>query len=168
MPRMTVETQSDAVEFDWEPRAIDFAETFGLTRDDVEAIVARPTRVTADPSSATREWPTERCHRGDVTVVVARPPNQRPLIWGVYLRLPIDSGARRSGAGQGAGTQAPSSPRDLRHRIVKAGLRIEGGGRHDRILNEDGKFIASMPLSPSDRHSIPNLWSTLRRKGYEV
>lgn len=156
---------------DWQPAALDVAEQFGLDVDAVEAIVRHPDRVAIDPSSATRDWEVLRYSRGDVSVVVGFPHDMPPRIWGVYLRLPMEGTGEKQGtqgAGSTSGSQVPKTMRALRRRIVEAGLKIHPGGSHDRVETEDGQFIAALPITPSDHRTIPNVWTAIRRKGYEV
>ncbi len=124
-----------------------------------------------DPSTATRDWTVLRYTRGDVSVVVGFPEDMPPRIWGVYLRLPLDGTGQKmgtQGAGSTSGSEVPKTMRALRRRIVEAGLKIRSGGAHDRVETEDGKFIAALPITPSDHRTIPNIWTTIRRKGYNV
>lgn len=156
---------------DWQPAARDVAEQFGLDEASVEAVVRQPDRITVDPSSVTREWDVLRYTRGDVSVVVGFPHDMPPRIWGVYLRLPMEgTGVKMGtqGAGSNSGSDVPTTMRALRRRIVGAGLKIRAGGSHDRVETEDGQFVAALPITPSDHRSIPNVWASIRRKGYEV
>lgn len=167
---MTVPLEPAAL--DWNPAAQRCAEDFGLAREDVEAIVARPTLTALDPSSTVRDWRTERRTSGDITVVVTYPPGRAPLIWGVYLNLPLDpvrgSAAAGGSSGTGPGSQIPRTLQALRKRIVAGGLRIIAGGHHDRVETPDGQFVASLPRTPSDQRTVPNVWATIRRKGYNI
>lgn len=157
---------------DWQPAALDVAYQFGLNEDAIEAIVRKPETVTVDPSNATRAWTVLRYRRGDVSVVVGFPEDMPPRIWGVYLTLPMEGTGEKRGTqganGGGGGSEVPKTMRGLRRRIVESGLVIRPGGSHDRVETEDGQFVAALPITPSDHRTIPNLWTTLRRKGYDV
>lgn len=166
--RPMTSTATAAADYDWHPPAVDYADQFGLDPRDVAAIIAHPASTAPDPSAVTRDWPTQRYTRGDITVVVAYPPDRRPLIWGIYLALPLEPRRSPNGAGTGAGSRIPSTLRGLRQRVVQAGLVIRPGGRHDRVETPDGRLVVTLPLTPSDRRSIPNVWTQLRRKGYDV
>lgn len=65
-------------------------------------------------------------------------------------------------------TSIPTTMRDLHKRIKAAGLYIRAGGRHHHVLNEEGKYVVSLPISPSDRRSIANVTKTLTRRGYDI
>lgn len=151
----------------WHTPALETATLFGLAKEDVEAIVRNPHNVTVDPSSAVREWRTERRTTGDVTVVLTYPEYQPPLIWGVYLALDGPTQQTRS-AGGGGGSNVPRTLANLRKRIVAAGLVIKVGGRHDLVTTKDDVYVASIPRTPSDHRSVPNAWAQIRKKGYDV
>ena len=166
---MTIAEQQIVEQFDWHRGAEDYAHMFGLAREDVEQIAANPATSTLDPSNAVREWRTERRTRGDVTVIVTYPPNQRPMIWGIYLCLPgNDASGQHRSAGNGSGSMVPKTLHALRKRIIGAGLKIVAGGSHDRVETKDGVYVTSLPRTPSDHRSVPNAWTALRRKGYDV
>lgn len=153
---------------EWHQPARDTAEQFGLDEETVLAAVRSPAHVEVDPSTAYRDYYVERRRRGDVTAIVAFPDDTRPpIIWGVYLNLPINQGKLRK-AGSGSGNTAPTTMRELRRRIVMAGLKIVPGGHHDRVETADGRLVASLPRTPSDHRSIPNALTTLGRKGYDL
>ena len=62
-----------------------------------------------------------------------------------------------------------SDPKKLRKKLKEHGLRIvTGNGKHDKIVNEHGKFIGPWPGSPGDHRSLKNLISDLRKKGYDL
>lgn len=151
----------------WLPAAREAAQRYGIDELTVLGAVRFPGTVTLDPSSAHREWTVERRRRGDVIVVVALPDDRPPIIWGVYMELPMDAAGRKS-AGGGSGSSLPKTLRELRHRIVAAGLVIEAGRTHDRVVTRDGRFLVSLACTPSDRHTVPNTARQLMRLGFDV
>jgi hypothetical protein len=165
---MTLQPSFTMPVFDWNEPAADYAESLGLTRHDVEMVACRPRLRAPDPSTPFREWKTERRSVGDLTVIVTLPPGRPPLIWGVYLNLPLDKKSQPRGAGQQCGSQAPASLQALRKRIIAGGLRIVAGGRHDRVETREGTFVAALPKTPSDHRTVPNVWQTIQRKGYAI
>lgn len=156
----------------WLPRAEQHAEENKIDPRVVEGAVRYPTSWGVDPSCALIEgdrWYAERRRRGDVTVVVAFPPGEEPVIWGVYHNLPMrHSRARQRAPGSGGGTTMPTSMRELRRRLIDAGLVITSGGKHDRVSTPEGAFIAALPSTPSDVRTIPNLVRDIARKGIDV
>lgn len=154
---------------DIHPPALESARTYGLDEEKIRAVARQPQLVNIDPSSATREWFTERRRSGDIVVVVTYPEGRPPLVWGVYVVTGQEPHNKRSPGGAG-GTSLPTSMRDLRRRIVAAGLVIvaRDNAGHDRVQDQDGKFVASLPHSPSDNRTIPNVARTIMRKGYEI
>lgn len=163
----TVTEERDLSHLDWHEPARESASLFGLSEDDVEAIVRNPINVVTDPSTVVREWHTERRQRGDVTVVVTYPEDHDPLIWGVYLNLDLPVGKQHAGGGGGASV-APRTLSNLRKRIVTAGLTITSGGRHDLVHDSEGNLVATLPRTPSDHRTVPNVWVQIRKKGYDV
>jgi hypothetical protein len=153
--------------FDWHEPARESAELFGLSIEDVESIARNPATVKIDPSTVVREWKTERRTLGDITVVVTYPDRSNPLIWGVYLNLDLPSGKTYAGGGGGQ-TVAPRTLSQLRQRVVNAGLRIRAGSKHDLVIDTEGNVVAVLPRTPSDHRTVPNVWASIRRKGYPV
>ena len=157
----------ERVNLDWHEPALESAELFGLTKEDVEAIVRNPISVMADPSAAVREWKTERRTSADITVVVTYPEGQNPLIWGVYLNLDMPVGKQHAKGGGGQSV-APRTLSNLRQRIVSAGLRIRPGSKHDLVVDDFDNVVAVLPRTPSDHRTVPNVWVSIRKKGYAV
>lgn len=154
----------------WLPRAEDHARENRIDPALVEGAAKHPTSVTVDPSVGLLEtrWYAERRRRGDITVVVGFPPGESPVIWGVYYNLPMPHQHARSRPSGNGGTTMPTSMRELRRRLVDAGLIIRSGGRHDRVETPDGSFIAALPSTPSDYRTIPNVVRAIARKGIDV
>lgn len=151
----------------WLPAAREAAQRYGIDELTVLGAVRFPGSVTLDPSSAHREWTVERRRRGDVIVVVAFPDDRDPIIWGVYMELPMESSGHKA-AGGSTGTALPKTLRELRHRIVAAGLVIEAGRTHDRVVTREGRFLVSLAGTPSDKYTIPNTARQLMRLGFDV
>lgn len=171
---MTHPDLSKIPSFQWLPRARDFCDIQGIDPTHVEAAARQPTHVTVDPSVklakalGQERWPAERRRRGDITVVVAYPPGDYPVIWGVFYQLPLPPLRDKRSQGAGGGTVIPTTMRELRRRIIAAGLVIKSGGRHDRVETPDGRFIYSLSISPSDHRYFKNVVSELARKGFDV
>ncbi len=153
------------------PDSLEHAATFGLSPDNVAAVVSNPQLVTIDPSSAGRDYVVERRRAGDVIVVVSLRDYEHDgtvHVMGVYV---VDrdhangTGAKKAAAGA-TGTDIPPTMRELRRRIVRRGYTIEGGNSrgHDRVVDKDGRFVMTMPGSPSDVRTIPNVWREFTRK----
>lgn len=155
--------------FQWLPRAEAHLEADGIDRDTVLGAVKYPDHVVIDPSSKIIEgrYYAERRRRGDLTVVIAFPPGQAPIIWGVYRNLPMPERRLRGPGGTGA-TRFPTTMRELRKRIVEEGLVIRRGGRHDRVETKDGTFVLTLPSTPSDHRTIPNVIRDAARRGYDL
>lgn len=152
----------------WLPRAIEAAEQLGISTADAEAIARNPRVVTPDPGNPYREWQAERRRAGDVTVVVALPPDRDPVIWGVYLHLPLDP-VRQHGAGGGNVRQIPKTMRELRKRIAEnPRLKIKPGGHHDKVVDLDNRVLTTLPSTPSDYRAVANAAASIARKGYEL
>lgn len=155
--------------FRWHPPAVDSADIYGLTAEQVEQVARHPQAVLVDPTTVGRGALTERRTRGDVTVIVRYDEGLEPVILGVYLRLPLDVSYRASAPGAGGGGRAaPNTMRALRRAVVEAGCTIKPGGVHDKVLSPDGRFLTSLPRTPSDYRSIPNAVAQLRRKGVDI
>lgn len=154
-------------QIDIAPQAMEVAEYFGLTEEHILQICRRPQRIETDPSSADREWYTERRRIGDVEVVITYPDRGFPRVWAVYVQTGSERRPTRTPGGAG-GSSMPNTMRELKKRIVAAGLVIKSGGKHDRVEDKDGNFIVALPITPSDNHSIPNATMAIRRKGYDI
>ena len=76
--------------------------------------------------------------------------------------------AERAAGGGGGQTVAPRTLSQLRQRVVNAGLRIRAGSRHDLVIDTEGNVVAVLPRTPSDHRTVPNVWASIRRKGYPV
>jgi hypothetical protein len=105
-----------------------------------------------------------------VTVVVALPPDRDPVIWGVYLHLPLEQ--KHAGAGPGGGGNVRSVPktmRELRKRIAATpGLSIKPGGHHDKVVDLNDRVLTTLPSTPSDYRAVANAAATIARKGYDL
>lgn len=160
------------VELRWLDRASDSLSYSGTPAAAVIHAARYPDHVTVDPSSAllAREgrWYAERRRKGDLTVVVGFPPGETPCIWGVYHNLPMPLQRLPKASTSGGGTKVPTTMRELRRRIVDAGLVIKTGGRHDRVETPAGQFVYSLSITPSDNRGIQNAVRGLARKGYDV
>lgn len=61
-----------------------------------------------------------------------------------------------------------TSVRDLCDGLESAGLRIEYGGVHLRILTADGAFVATMAHTPSDWRALLNSRACIARRMHEL
>lgn len=151
--------------FDWHPPAVEFVDAYGIPRDVVESAAVNPSSTTLDPHGAEVGYRVERRRRGDVIVVVGFANPDRPAI--LYVALNLEDlhrvqGTHRSPGGA-SGSDIPTSMLQLRRRILSQGFAITRGGSHDRVTTRDGEFLVSLPLTPSDHRSIPNVWRTFTR-----
>lgn len=130
----------------------------GFDEELVRAVLAHPQRsqwaVTASGSAAVN------LYRGDliVTVGLALEP---PMVLSVRHRLRDDiRTARKPG---GVGTTMPTTMRELRRRAVAAGLKIDPGTAHDKVVDPStGRVVTTLASTPSDHRSIANTWSAIR------
>lgn len=157
------------VDLVWYEKAVDAADLMGLDIAEVETIVRNPQHVELDPTSAVREWHTERRRSGDVRVVVTYPPERKPMIWGVYVTSPDLQGSadrQRKGSVSGATGQSnvPTTLREMKRRLITAGLKIESGRTGDRVLDSNGNFVFLLHKTPSEFRSLANMWAQVRRK----
>ena len=154
------------------PEAMEVARSYGLENEAVSAAVRFPEHVYPDPSSGTRDWYTERRRRGDITVVVTYPDDEPPLVWGVYLNLPMpDNSSTGSIKAGGKGTKLPTSERELRKRIAAhPRLHIVPGTKHDRVVDKTtNQVITTISRGKvGDSHSVANAGQTIIRKGYNI
>lgn len=158
------------VDLHWLPRAEYHCQSLGISKFTAETAARYPDHISLDPSMRLIEGRafTERRRKGDVTVVIGY-PNNHPEIWGVYYNLPLEPRRRERSPGGATGSKAPTSMREVRKRVLEAGLVIKTGGRnHDRIETPEGRFVAPLPVSPSDHRWMKNLVSQLARKGYDI
>lgn len=61
-----------------------------------------------------------------------------------------------------------TSVRDMCDALESAGLRIEYGGVHLRVTTSDGRFVATLPHSPSDWRSLRNSRAWIARRVHEI
>lgn len=143
----------------WLEKAIDFAEFARLDYDLVEAAAMHPDVVQPDPYSRVVGYPVRRHRRGDLEAVIGYRDPDDPTI--IFVRLIMPGDPRRGsirGAGSQSGSSLPSTLRDLRGRIVRAGYRLDPGTKHDKVRADDGTVLLTIPGTPSDHRSIPNAY----------
>jgi len=56
------------------------------------------------------------------------------------------------------------SVRSLKAALKNAGLKVRPGGAHYRVTTAAGVFVASMPMTPSDQHSLMNCRSFIAKR----
>ena len=155
----------------WLDRAHEHAESVGLDTASVLTAAKYPDHTAIDPSTGLIEnrWYAERRRKGDVTVVVAFPPGETPIIWGVYYNLPLPALRQRRPAGAGAAPSYPTTLRELRRRIIEAGYVIRAGGKHDRVETPDGRLVYTLASTPgTNPRTMLNTVKELARKGIDV
>jgi hypothetical protein len=52
--------------------------------------------------------------------------------------------------------------------LKSAGLRVENGGSHLRVLTADGAFVATVAHTPSDWRSLKNSRACIARRMHEL
>lgn len=50
----------------------------------------------------------------------------------------------------------------------RAGYQLVSGGKHPRLVDADGRYVCSVPGSPSDTRNIKNIRASLRQRGVEL
>jgi hypothetical protein len=149
---------------DWHDDAKEYAQSYGLTPDDVELIVTNKTNPQLDPRSHEVGHLIVRYRAGDVIVVVGYREPKRPVIMSVMVDHHHESRAGSKAPG-GAGKTGPTTMKALVKRILDHGYRVEMGGSHYRVVDKvTGEFLMSLPVTPSDHRSIPNAWSSFLNK----
>lgn len=166
----------------WHEPAEDSAGYWGLTKDDVEAIVRSPETVIHDPVSGAigREWHTERRRRGDVTVVVAFPDDRAPIIWSVWiansiLQTPEAALDPHNRGGRGRlhrvepSRPAATSSREFKRRLMELdrGLQIVSVKNGDKIYSREGEYLGTL-WAKSTKSDLLKLQTILTRSGYDV
>lgn len=159
---------------DWTmlPDALEVAASFGLDRAMVASVLERAQHREVAPQTADVGYLVSRHRLGSVIVVVSHrdEPEGMLAVMAVYVMSDDASaqaygraaGARAAG-GQGAGRSAPTSLRQFSKRVVEEGYRMERGGSHMKVVSQDGDYVCSAPLTPSDARSWANCWRTFLR-----
>jgi len=148
----------------WKPEARDYANTYGLAIEDVEAIVRKKPHPKVDDRSAEVGHRIMRYRAGDVIVVVGLREPDKPMVMSVWVdhHSKAHSGSKNP---SGSGKSGPTTIKELTKRIIASGYRIEMGGAHSRVLDkETGEFLMALPITPSDHRTVPNVWATFLRK----
>ena len=152
----------------WHDNAREYARTYGLTVDDVEAIVRMKNRPEIDPRSTEVGHLIVRYHAGDVFVVVGYREPHLPVVMAVMVN-DHHTGKAGSRTPGGVGKTGPTTIKELTKRVIAQGYRIEMGGSHLRVLDKDtGEYLMSLPSTPSDYRSVPNAWALFLRKKAEA
>lgn len=142
----------------WHPDAAEVVEVSGFDEGLIRAVLEHAQR--SERAVTARGTAAVNLFRGDliVTVGLAQEP---PMVLSVRHRLREDiRGERKPG---GVGTTIPTTTRELRRRAVAAGLRIDLGASHDKVVDpETGRVVATLASTPSDHRSIANSWSAIR------
>lgn len=150
----------------WHADAEVYASTFGLDKKDVESIMLNRSNPKIDSRSHEVGHLIVRYTAGDVTVVVGHREKEHPVIMSVW----VETGQQRSGSQKPHGVKGsslPTSMKQLQKRILADGFKIRLGGSHLRVEDEDGHLLLSLPATPSDYRSIPNVWKAYQRKKAE-
>jgi hypothetical protein len=150
----------------WHADAEVYASTFGLDKKDVESIMLARSNPKIDSRSHEVGHLIVRYSAGDVTVVVGHREKEHPVIMSVW----VETGQQRSGSQKPHGVKGsslPTSMKEIQKRIMADGFKIKHGGAHLRVEDENGVLLCSLPSTPSDHRSIPNVWKTYQRKKAE-
>lgn len=150
------------MKFHWYPDALAFCDEYGLDVEIVEAAASNPTTVSTNELSVTKGYPVEDRRRGDVTAVVGL-REEEPSILYVRIHLPIPAPRLATTSGTGGGSDLPRTMKGFRSRIREEGYTIQSGHTHDKVLDPDGEYLMTIPVTPSDHRSIANNWTLFRR-----
>lgn len=150
----------------WRTDAKEFAASYGLSQEDVEAIVRSRINPQVDPRSHEVGHLIIRYRAGDVIVVVGYREVDAPMVMSVWVDHHHESKAKQgSRTPGGQGKSAPTTVKELVKRVLASGYKVEMGGSHYRVVDkETGDFLMSLPITPSDHRTIPNAWRTFIRK----
>ncbi len=144
----------------WHPDALEHLLLSGLDEALVAAVLTHPQR-SQSSVTATGTWAVN-LFRGDLVVSVGLLEDP-PMVLSVRHRLRDDVRHDRKPGG-GVGTSMPTTFRELRRRAVEAGLEIQSGSRHDRVVDpRTGCVVTTLAGTPSDHRSLANTWATIRR-----
>lgn len=162
---MTMVPTSRFKKIHWHDDALAYAEMYGLTKEDCEAILINKSRPKLDARTHEVGHLIVRYRAGDVVVVVGHRELDEPVIMSVWVDdHNRDKASRRAGGGP-ADDAAPKSMKDLTRRIKALGYHLDHRGKHIKVLDPDtGNLVATLPSTPSDWRSIPNSWALFRRK----
>lgn len=149
----------------WLPRTRDYVEEYGIDPALIEDAVVNPQRVQVEAPNSQRDYELKRFRRGDLEVCVGYRDREHPTITWVRMHLPKDGRGTHTGrvGGAAGGRTAPKSVGELEDRIRAAGFRPVPGGKHTRILREDGTLLMMLMCTPSDGRSLTNSWKQFER-----
>lgn len=148
----------------WDEQAITWATYWGLTLDDVEAVVRKPQRSAYDPRSAEMGYRILRHRSGDVIVVVGYRNPAEPKILYVITETGIKERAGTSKGIKGGSkhTGAPRSDLEIRRMILSLGYKINGG-TNPVVLTQDGRSLMRLFYTTSTR-SLAVQWQRFCKK----
>lgn len=61
-----------------------------------------------------------------------------------------------------------SDMRKVFKRLKKAGLSVERGGKHHRVMDADGNVLCGIPCTPGNSRWIADLKTDLKRAGHDI
>lgn len=147
----------------WQDSAKEYAEMFGISKEDAETIVRTSERYEKDPHSNDLGHLVMRYYAGDVCIVVGHREVKEPIIMHVRMRLPMND-SKQQKRDSGSGSTLPRNMRELKKRILDLGYKIAPGGKHDKVIDpKNGTVVCTVPTTPSEYRSVANVWLEFRR-----
>ena len=148
---------------EWAPQALRAAESWGLSREDVDKIVRNPQRTIYDAYSNVVGHPVVQHISGDVVVITGYREKREPRVLSVYTKTGSHTRAKH-GPGTGSGRSSPATMGELMKRIKEMGYSFSAGG-HPKVIDPDtGTVIYTIPGTPSDWRSLTNTWKAFLKR----
>lgn len=146
----------------WDDDALYWASLWGLTTQVVESCIRNPQQRALDPRTKELGHPVLRHRRGDVVVVAGYREPHCPHVLYVTTLTGADLHGQGSRAPGGSGSSLPKSIYALHRKIKELGYTLTRDS-HPKVVTADGRVIFSVPGTPSDYRTVPNVWRNFCR-----